>query len=328
MIQRPGAVFFGSGTFAVPPLDALAQAPEVVLRAVVSVPPRPAGRAGIRRPTPVATRARELGVAVLTLEHLGRPEELAAVRAFDPGLIVVADYGRLLPAALLGLPGHGALNLHPSLLPRWRGASPVAAAILAGDAETGVSLMRLDAGLDTGPVVAQQRLRLEGHETAASLETALAGIGAALLAASLGPWLRGELGEQAQDPALVTLSRPLRRADGQLDPTQPARALERQVRAYQPWPGAHLDLPGGRLLVRAAAVAPALPGLGPGTDRVAPGTIVADADGIALATTDGLLRLLRVQPAGGRAMTGPELRRGHPGIVGTIVGSKPRPTVA
>ncbi|MGH2467594.1 MAG: methionyl-tRNA formyltransferase, partial [Candidatus Limnocylindrales bacterium] len=266
---------------------------------------------------------------VLTLEHLGRPEELAALRAFEPELIVVADYGRLLPAELLALPEHGALNLHPSLLPRWRGASPVAAAILAGDDESGVSLMRLDVGLDTGPIVAQRRLLLDGRETSASLEAELAEIAAALLTASLGPWLRGELGDRAQDPALATLSRPLRRADGQLDPAQPARALERRVRAYQPWPGAHLDLPTGRLLIRAAALGPDPSGPEPRPERIAPGTIVADADGIALTTPDGRLRLLRVQPAGGRTMTGAELRRGRPSLVGSVVaGPKQPPTVA
>lgn len=239
---------------------------------------------------------------------------------------MVADYGRLIPAALLDLPVHRALNLHPSLLPRWRGASPVAAAILAGDHETGVTLMRMDEGLDTGPIVAQRILALTGRETTSDLERRLAGIAAALLGASIGPWLRGELPERAQDPTDATMTRPLRREDGWIDPGRPAEELERQVRAYQPWPGSFVEAALGRLIVWAAEV---------GTDphgeeqRATLGTILADDDGIALTTVRGRLRLLEVQPAGGRRMRGADLRRGRPTLVGSpVAGPKRPPTVA
>ncbi len=151
---------------------------------------------------------------------------------------------------------HGALNLHPSLLPRHRGATPVSAAILAGDPETGVTLMRMDAGLDTGPVVAQVRRSLDGQETTPTLEADLARTGATLLADQLGPWLRGELLAQPQPADGVTLTRPLRREDGRLDPQGDAAALERQIRAYQPWPGSFVDTPQARLVIWSASVEP------------------------------------------------------------------------
>ena len=162
---------------------------------------------------------------------------------------MLADYGRLVPSAVLDLPRHGALNLHPSLLPRHRGAAPIPAAILAGDAETGVTLMRMDEGLDTGPIVAQRRVPLSGDETAPELEGRLAEVAAELLVATLPAWLAGRLDATPQPEDGATLTRPLRREDGRLDPVRRRRELERQVRAYQPWPGSFLDDGPTRLIV-------------------------------------------------------------------------------
>jgi methionyl-tRNA formyltransferase len=196
------------------------------------------------------------------------------------------------------------LNLHASLLPRHRGASPIPAAILAGDSETGVTLMRMDAGLDTGPIVAQTRVPLFGTETAPELEVSLENVAADLLADNLGPWLRGEIQAQPQPADGSSLTRTLRRADGRLDPQRPATVLERQVRAYLPWPGSFLEAPTGRIVVWAAHVVPGEP-----ADR--PGTFVSDdSDRLALATVDERLALDEVQPAGGRRMTGAAFRRG------------------
>ena len=209
--------------------------------------------------------------------------------ALEPELLVLADYGQIVPAALLET-RHGALNLHPSLLPRHRGATPIPAAILAGDATTGVTVIRMDDGLDTGPIVAQASLPLEGDETTPVLEAILASQGAALLDETVGPWLRGEIAARPQPDRGATLTRPLRRGDGRLDPGRQAVELERQVRAYQPWPGSYVDTPFGRLVVWSA---------------------VADGDGPAAGTFDELglgvgtgerLRLIEVQPAGGRRM--------------------------
>ena len=175
----------------------------------------------------------------------------------DPGLIVLADYGRLVPSAVLDLPRHGALNLHPSLLPRHRGASPIPAAILEGDAETGVTLMRMDEGLDTGPIVATRRVALGGDETAPELEGLLAELGAELLVATLPAWVAGRIDATPQAESGATLTRPLRRDDGRLDAASSAARLARQVRAYQPWPGSFLDDGPTRLIVwRASAHGP------------------------------------------------------------------------
>ncbi len=310
---RVPVVYLGSGGFGRPALERLAAHPAVRIVGVVTAPPRPAGRHGPVTPTVIGELARELGLGpVLIPERLRAVDAIGAVLALKPALVVLADYGQIVPAALLGLP-HGALNLHPSLLPRHRGATPIPAAILAGDAETGVTLIRMDEGLDTGPIVAQIRHPLDGAETALVLEDALAVEAAVLLGDNLGPWLRGEVRAVPQSSTGGSLTRPLRREDGRLDATRTAVELERQVRAYVPWPGSFVETPVlGRLIVEAATVTAAEP------DDVA-GCLVADGDGLALTTSDGRLRLGRVRVAGRKAMTSAELRRGAPGLVGGVV---------
>jgi methionyl-tRNA formyltransferase len=301
--SRVRTVFLGSGGFGVESLRRLEAHPDIALVGVVTAPARPAGRRQEPAPTAIETAARELGLPVLTPERLRDPASTAAVLELEPDLLVLADYGQIVPAGLLEL-RLGALNLHPSLLPRHRGATPIPAAILAGDAVTGVTLMRMDAGLDTGPIVDQERLDLDGTETTPALEERLATVAADLLERDLAPWIHGELTPRAQPPDAATLTRPLRREDGRLDPSQPAAMLERQVRAFQPWPGSFIEAPGSRLIVWSAEVVPTRDG-----DR--PSTFTDDdTDGIALATVDGRLRLLEVQPAGGRRMTGAAFRRG------------------
>jgi methionyl-tRNA formyltransferase len=318
-VARVRTVFFGSGTFALPSLTRLADevargAALVDLAAVITAPPRPAGRRGDLQPTPVAVAAEARGIPILTPVTLRRDEALSELRAIGADLIVLADYGRLIPAALLDLPRHGALNLHPSLLPRHRGAAPVPAAILAGDAATGVTLMRMDEGLDSGPVLAQREVLLDGTEIAPDLEARLAVVAADLLVEMLPAWLAGTLVARPQPADGVTLTRPLRRSDGLLDPERPAVELERQVRAYQPWPGSFLGSDGERLIVWRAARTE-----GPGEAEVSDpagagvGALVPLGDSVALQTSRGLLRLDEVQPAGKRRMSGAEYRRGHRG---------------
>ena len=305
---RPRTVFFGSGPFGVETLSRLRSAPEVELVGVVTAPPRPAGRRGTLTVTTIASTAHELGIGpVLTPERLRSPESVAEILALEPELLVLADYGRIVPHDLLELP-FGALNLHPSLLPRHRGASPIPATILAGDTETGVTLMKMDAGLDTGPIVAQTRLELAGRETTPILEEELAVLADGLLARSLGPWIRGELRAVPQPEEGATLTKPLKRDDGRLDVARPAAELERQVRAYQPWPGSFLETPTGRLIVLRAAVDP-----GPADP---PGRLVAGRD-LRLATADGWLVLEEVQPAGKRPMSGVSYARGRPELKGS-----------
>jgi methionyl-tRNA formyltransferase len=302
--SRVRTVFIGSGAFGVESLWRLASHPDVDLVGVVTAPARPAGRHNRLTPTGVATAARALEVAVLAPERLRTPDAVAAVLDLRPGLAVLADYGQLVPPALLDL-RHGALNLHPSLLPRHRGATPIPAAILAGDVETGVTLMRMDEGLDTGPIVAQRRVPLAGTETAPALEAVLAVVAADLLRGTVGAWLRGEIQGQPQPTDGATLTRPLRREDGRIDPARPPAELERQVRAYQPWPGSFVDTELGRIVVWAASV-------GAATDR-APGTFGPAG----FATAAGELLLHEVQPAGGKRMPWEAFVRGRPGIVGS-----------
>ncbi len=303
--SRVRTIFVGSGAFGTASLEVLAGHPDVELVGVVTAPARPTGRGARLATTPIEDAARALGIdAILTPERLRASDSIAAVEDLRPDLLVLADYGQIVPAALLGL-RHGALNLHPSLLPRHRGATPVPAAILANDTETGVSLMRMDAGLDTGPLVAQRRVPLRGDEIAPELEAVLALDAADLLATALGPWLRGDASATPQAEDGATLTRPLRRGDGRLHPNRSATELERQVRAYQPWPGSFIDTEAGRIVVWRASV-------GPAAER-SPGTFGLDG----LATAAGELLLHEVQPAGGTRMRWGAFLRGRTGIVGS-----------
>jgi len=308
-------VFFGSGGFAVPILQALLGSTEVAIRGVVTAPDRPAGRRATPTPTPVADFARRRGLAILQPAGLRGPDALDAIAGLRPGLGVLADFGRIVPPAILGVAPAGILNVHPSLLPRWRGASPIPATILAGDRETGVTVIRMDAGLDTGPIVAQERWELVGDEDGPSLEARAAGVGARLVERIVGPWLRGQLEARPQASDGVTLTRPLTRADGRLDPARRAAELERQVRAFRPWPGTFLETIAGRI-----AVLDARAETGPSSPPADPGRL--GPDGMAVAA-GGRLVLRVVRPAGGRSMSWADCLRGRPGLAGSLVPTSP-----
>jgi len=303
-------IFFGSGPFAVPILKALHRAPEAEIVAVVGPPDRAAGRHARPTAAPAVARARDLGLPVFQPVRLRGDEALSHLRALRPDLGVLADYGRIIPGPVLELPRHGILNVHPSLLPRHRGATPVPATILAGDAQAGVTLIRMDEGIDSGPIVASAAWPLDGTELAPELEARAASEGARLLAGTLTAWLAGAIKPRPQDVAAVTLTRPLRRSDGQLDPLRPVAELERQVRAFQPWPGSWIETIVGRLVVWRAEAAPGFV-----TGDATPGRIGR----FGLCAADGHLALREVQPAGGRRMTWDELVRGRPAIVGSEV---------
>jgi len=308
---RVRTVFLGSGGFGRESLQVLAAHDDIRLVGVVTAPPRPAGRSARPTRTPIDAAAEGLGIhSILTPERLRSPESIAAVLGLRPELLVLADYGQIVPAALLGS-RHGALNLHPSLLPRHRGATPIPAAILAGDVETGVTLMRMDTGLDTGPIVAQERFSLAGTETAPSLEATLAVLAGRLLDHHLGPWIRDELVARPQPETGNTLTRPLRREDGRLDPRKSAMGLERQVRAYQPWPGSFVDTAVGRIVVWTASA---------GTTRAEIGAF--DERGLGVGEGEHL-GLIDVQPAGGKSMTWEAFLRGKPSIVGSRIVTGP-----
>jgi methionyl-tRNA formyltransferase len=312
--DRARTIFLGSGSFAVPILDALARDPRVELVGIITAPDRPAGRGRTLLPTPVALRARAMWTPLLQPARVGDPEVVAGIAALHPDLAVLADYGQIVPPELLELPVKGFLNVHPSLLPRHRGASPIQATIASGDERAGVTIMSMDEGLDTGPIVATAAWRTSGAETAPELEARAAKEGAALLTASLDDWLAGTRRAKPQPDDGATLTRRLRRANATLDATRPARDLERQVRAQLPWPGSAIETAAGRITVHRASEAPAREG------DVA-GTLVAHEDGLALATTAGRLVLDEVQLAGRRTLPGGEFLRGQRELLGTKVGA-------
>jgi methionyl-tRNA formyltransferase len=309
-------IFLGTGAFAVPVVKALAEHPSAELVSVVTAPPRTGSRGKPAEP-PVAVWAEQAGVPLLRPTRLRSSESIAAIAQLEPDLLVLADYGQIVPEELLDMGRHGALNLHPSLLPVYRGATPIPAAILAGDPETGVTLMEMDEGLDTGPVIAQWRIALNGNETAPELEEKLADLAARLLAATLEHWLAGKITPEPQPDSDSTLTRPLRRDDGRIDPRKSAIEIERQVRAYQPWPGTFLESGSRRLVVWRAHV------LEQFDAELEIGALVRTDDGMALATSQGLLAMDEVQPAGGRRMTASELLRGRPGFLSESV-AQPR----
>lgn len=305
-------VFMGSPPFAVPALEALARAYRVV--GVVTQPDRPAGRGSRLRPPAVKVAAEGLGLPVFQPEKVSTPDALAHLQAWAPDVIVVAAFGQILPPTLLALPPYGCLNLHPSLLPRWRGAAPIATAILAGDTVIGITLMQMDAGVDTGPILAQRKEPIRPDDTAGSLTERLAGVAAELLMEVLPLYLRGEIRPIPQPEEEVTYCRPLKKMDGRLDWTRPAAELERQVRAVTPWPGAFTFWEGQMLKVLRAAAHPDWAGDEP------PGTVVPMGKGAAVVTGQGALELLEVQIAGKNPLPIEAFLRGRGGFIGAALG--------
>jgi methionyl-tRNA formyltransferase len=314
--DRPArTIFLGSGAFAVPTVEALSHDPRVNLLGIITAPVRPAAMQDIANDVPVAQWAHHRKMGTYRPPKLRDPAAIQGIRVGQPELLVLADYGQIVPPELLALPRLGAINLHPSLLPRHRGASPIPETIMAGDAETGVSLIKMDAGLDTGPIIAQRKHPLSRTESAPQLEATLAGLAADLLISNLGPWLAGEIEPQPQPEDGVTVTRLLRREDGRLDPALGIEHMDRQLRAYQPWPGTFIETPIGRVIVWDAQPLEA------GASRHAGTLLRLPANRLALTAQDGMLELLEVQPAGGRRMSGAELLRGRPQLAGAVIGS-------
>lgn len=290
-------IFMGTPLFAVPTLDALYDAGHEIV-AVYTQPPRRAGRGKSLTPSPVHDRADALGIAVHTPAALRDEAAQAAFAAHGADVAVVAAYGLILPRAVLDAPTHGCLNVHASLLPRWRGAAPIQRAILAGEGETGVGIMQMEAGLDTGPVRHEGRTPID-HKTAGDLTHELATMGAALMIEVLADIGRYPAVEQPEDG--VTHAAKIVKAEARLDTTATAVQAERQVRAFNPAPGAFVEIAGERVKILAADVAPG---------NAPPGTLVAHESGFAIACADGLLVPRMVQRPGRAAMTPLDLMRG------------------
>ncbi|HEX9326378.1 MAG TPA: methionyl-tRNA formyltransferase [Reyranella sp.] len=302
--------FLGTSEFAVPALTALVEAGHDVV-AVYTRAPRPAGRGQQERRTPVHELALSLGLAVRTPKGLRSEEEVAAFKALDLDAAVVVSYGHILPKAFLDAPVLGCINIHGSLLPRWRGAAPIHRAILAGDAETGVTIMRMDEGLDTGPMLLAERTPISAADTAETVHDRLAELGGRLIVSTLDALVGKTIEPVPQPDDGVTYAHKLGKEEGALDWRRPAAELERKVRAFHPWPGTWFDVAGERIKVLEAALA-----LAGGT----PGTVSIVRDGFpVVACGVGGLKLLKLQRAGKSAQAADAFLRGFALASGTVL---------
>ncbi len=303
--------FMGSPEFALPSLRALEAAGHEIT-VVYAQPPRPAGRGHRERPCPVQAYAERRGWALSTPKTLKDGAESQAFAALGLDAAVVVAYGLILPAAVLAAPRLGCVNLHASLLPRWRGAAPIQRAILAGDAETGVTIMAVDEGLDTGPILLREAVPIGATATAADLHDRLAEVGARLMVAALDGLDAGRLEARPQPEEGVTYAAKLKPGEGHLDWRRPAAELERAVRAFSPWPGAFFEAPGDQTVERVKVLAAEVVAGAPGAE---PGTLLDDR--LTVACEKDALRLTRVQRAGKAAIDAETLLRGFPVAAGT-----------
>jgi methionyl-tRNA formyltransferase len=302
-------VFMGSPDFAVPALRAIHQRFNLV--GVVSQPDRPGGRGRKLRAPPIKVISQELGVPILQPETLKNQAVLEHIESWEPDLIVVNAYGQILPPNFLTIAENNAINVHASLLPRWRGAAPIQASILMGDSETGITIMKMDAGMDTGPIISQISIPIRNDETGGELGERLSNLGADLLIETIPEYVAGNIVLTDQEDSLATYAPQLKKADGRLDFLQPADPLVRQVRAYEPWPTSFFYFNDLRLTVRKAHTAPGL---------AQPGLVVQHDNFPAIGTESGLVVLDLIQPAGRKTMPADAFVRGSPEFIDSNIG--------
>lgn len=317
-------VFMGSPDFAVPSLRVLIEAGYQVV-GVYTQPDSPVGRGRRSQATAIKRAASHYGLPVFQPQSLRRPDAIAEFQALGPDLLVIAAFGQILSRQVLDIPPHGSMNVHASLLPRYRGASPVATAILDGAPETGVSLMLVDEGLDTGPVLAQRAEAIAPDDTAGSLSTRLAVLGSELLLETLPLWMTGRLTPRPQQSEQATTTRRIRKEDGMLNWSLSAEVLERRIRAFDPWPGATTSLDGTLVRVVKARTAP-------GGGQAEPGAILPWRDPspktaelpramFAVQTGNGLLLPLLLQKSGKRVLSAVDFANGERGLIGRRFGN-------
>ena len=311
-------VFMGTSDFAVPSLEQLVLSPKQVV-AVYTQPDKPAGRGRSLVSPPVKRAALAWNLSVEQPPSLKKVEVVERLAGWQPDVIVVAAFGQILPQAVLDIPRYGCINIHPSLLPRWRGASPVAAAILAGDTSTGVSIMQLDKGMDTGPVLDRVQIPIEPQDTTGSLTAKLSLIATGLLQEVLVSCSRGELKPQPQDEAKATYCGQISKEDGEIDWHLPAVDIWRRVRAFQPWPECYTRWQGKRLEITEAVSVSVPEDMTLDAGRVVALTPAAGelSAAFGLQTGDGILGVVKVQLEGKRAMSAAEFLRGQRQFIGT-----------
>lgn len=306
-------VFFGTPFFGAVILEALLNAGHAVL-AVVTQPDRPAGRGQRLQPSAVKEVALKYGIEVLQPLRLRRDRPaLDRLRALAPEVMVLASYGQILPREVLAAAPHGCIGVHASLLPKYRGAAPIPAVILAGEDETGITLMLTDEGMDTGPIIAQEALAISPRETTETLTARLADLGARLLVEILPRWLAGEITPRPQEDHLATYAPPITKEAGAIRWSRSAIEIDRQIRAFTPWPGTYCYYEGALLKILSALPWPDV------TQEGLPGTVVRVGAAIGVITGQGLLILEKVQPAGKRPMAAQDFARGRPEFVGAIL---------
>ncbi len=302
-------IFMGTPDFAVPTLRALLAQHDVLC--VVTQPDRPAGRGGQIRQSPVKLTALAHGIPIFQPERLRRAEAVEQLKVLGvPDFYVVAAFGQILPQPVLDIPRYGSINVHASLLPRWRGAAPIQAAIRAGDAETGITIMLMDAGLDTGPILSQRSLPILPDDTGQTLHDKLAALGGDLLLQTLPGFRKGEIKPQEQDDAYSTYAPMIAKDAGRIDWAQDAASIERTVRAFTPWPGTFTFWNGKQLKIHAGAV---LDGSAP------PGVVLVTPHGVGVGTTAGIYLLAQVQLEGKKSVSSEQFLRGHSDFVGATL---------
>ena len=307
--MSPKIIFMGTPDFAVPALAELHKNYNIVM--VVTQPDRRSGRGRKMTASAVKQFAQSANLPVFQPGTLKDPQAVSFLSDLKPDLIVVAAFGQILRRNVLDMPRKGCLNVHASLLPRWRGASPVTAAILSGDAETGITLMQMDPGLDTGPIISQRALPITAQHTGQSLTAELALLGADLLIETLPGWLDGKITPQPQDDTLATLAPRIKKEQGRLDWQQSAVQIERQVRAFFPWPGAFTHWQGKPLKVLSVSVA------ADWTGNLPPGRVFKLGKEIAVAAAQGAIVLRQIQPAGKRPMPAKSFVAGAARFIGS-----------
>ena len=307
------AVLMGSDEFSVPALLALDMAHRVV--GVVTQPDRPSGRGQELTPNAVKATAEAFGLPLIQPLRVGEPDVLSQLGEWMPDVIVVAAFGQILPRSVLELPAMGCVNVHASLLPRWRGAAPVAHAILAGDEETGITLIKMDEGLDTGPILARESTTVEVDDTAETLRARLAELGAQLLVEVLPAFVDGDLVPRPQPAVGITYAPQLHKTDGEIDWRQPAVQVDRMVRAYTPWPSAYTHWQGRRLKILETIPMLAWRGSAP------PGTVFVDEVSPIVATGDGAVWVTRLQLEGRKPMAADRFLFGQADLIGAVLGS-------
>ena len=307
-------VFMGTPDFASASLEALLRSNDSVV-GIVTQPDRPKGRGQTLAPSPVKLLAQRVQIPLLQPLKMKDPEFLHALAGWKPDLIAVAAFGRILPPTILSLPPHGCINVHGSLLPKYRGAGPIQWALINGEAETGITTMLMDEGMDTGAMLLQEAIPITPDDTAGTLATRLAELGGRLLVETILRLKAGTLVPQQQDSSRATLAPLLKKEDGVIDWTLPAVVLANRVRGLSPWPGAYTTVMGGDRLAIWQAMAL------PGCATKPPGTVIAvTTDALHVTTGDGVLAVMELQPANSRRMTVSQYLAGHPIAVGLQLG--------